>query len=218
MPQYTRNCPKCNRIIVHTSQRDSIAKYLCKKAIKIGRLCQSCANSGHVKSLETRRKISECHKGKITFGGRKHSDLTKQRIAESRRGKKHSESTKIKLSEKIRMAMHKEDIRARHIKALVETKFLGKSTDRGQIELLEKWNKLGFNFQPNYQIHTDNFLCYLDGYDKDHNVVIEYDSKYHQKPSQKEKDLVRQNKIINLLKPKKFWRYNALNKNFSQII
>jgi SET domain-containing protein len=53
----------------------------------------------------------------------------------------------------------------------------------------------------------------LDGYDKEKNVVIEFDSKYHKYGKQKMKDLIRQEFIINYLKPKKFWRYDAINKS-----
>ena len=130
----------------------------------------------------------------------------------------HTNEFREKLSEKVKIAIHKPDIRKRHVKALAETKYLGKPVDRGQIEMLNKWNKLGFNFQPNYQIYTDTDLFYVDGYDKEKNVVLEYDSKYHLRSKQRERDLVRQNKIINILKPKKFWRYDAINKKFNNVL
>lgn len=38
-------------------------------------------------------------------------------------------------------------------------------------------------------------LFYIDRYDKEKNVVLEYDSKYHKKPYQRQKDLVRQQKL-----------------------
>jgi hypothetical protein len=48
---------------------------------------------------------------------------------------------------------------------------------------------------------------------------MEYDGKYHfTKSGQKEKDRIRQTKIIDILKPKKFWRYNAMNKQFRNIL
>jgi hypothetical protein len=48
--------------------------------------------------------------------------------------------------------------------------------------------------------------------------VLEYDTKYHYRRQQKEKDLVRQQKIIEILKPKKFWRYDSTNKEFKNIL
>jgi hypothetical protein len=141
----------------------------------------------------------------------------KSSIAQRKYWKIHPEEKK-KRSILTKKALHSPEIRKRHIKALVETKYLGKSVDKGQLELLDKWKLLGFNFQPNYQIHTDDFLCYLDGYDKEKNVVLEYDTKYHSSIGQKEKDLVRQQKIIDILKPKKFWRYDAVNKQFKNVL
>jgi len=91
----------------------------------------------------------------------------------------HTEEFREKLSKTVKIAIHKPDIRKRHIKALAETKYLGKPVDKGQILLLEKWNRLGFNFQPNFQLHTDDFLAYIDGYDKEKSVVLEYDGQYH---------------------------------------
>jgi hypothetical protein len=90
-------------------------------------------------------------------------------------------------------------------------------TDKGQLELLKKWNELGFKFEPNFQIHTDTDLFYVDGYDKEHNVVLEYDAKYHIRPIQRRKDLIRQNKIIGLLNPKVFWRYNSVTNKFEDV-
>ena len=57
---------------------------------------------------------------------------------------------------------------------------------KGQLELINKWNKIGFNFEPNYQVKDDQDLFYIDGYDKERNVVLEYDSKYHNRKQQKE--------------------------------
>ncbi len=48
------------------------------------------------------------------------------------------------------------------------------------------------------------------------NVVLEYDGRYHSKPQQK--DLLRQQKIIDILKPKKFWRYNSTTKQIKNIL
>ena len=130
----------------------------------------------------------------------------------------HSEEYRKKLSYCVRKSLHKPDIRKKHLDALYSSKWIKVKTDVGQLELLEKWNKLGFNFEPNYQIKTDTDLFYLDGYDSTYNIVIEYDSKYHNRLGQREKDLIRQNKIINILNPNKFWRYDVTNKKFRNIL
>lgn len=48
----------------------------------------------------------------------------------------------------------------------------------------------------------------LDGYDKELNIVFEYDEKIHENSDRKEKDLIRQKFILDTLKPKEFWRYS----------
>ena len=140
----------------------------------------------------------------------KNSNIQKERYLSSEARKKTSDTTKL--------ALHKPDIRKRHLISMAETKYLGRKTDKGQLEFLEKWNRLGFNFIPNYQIHTDVDLFYIDGYDPIRGVVLEYDTKYHKRLGQKQKDLVRQQKIIEILNPKKFWRYDAERKQFKNVI
>lgn len=216
MFEFERNCPKCGSQIIHKSKRECIARFLCKQATKKQSKCKRCSALEQITTESKRQKLSILHKGHSCFEGRHHSDITKRKLAEVRKGKLHDDQTKLKMSREIRKAMYRPDVRKKHIRALADTKYLGKSTDRGQIELLNKWNRFGFKFEPNYQIYTNDFLCYLDGYDPIHNVVLEYDSKYHNKPNQKQKDLVRQQKIIDILHPKKFWRYDATNKTFSQ--
>ena len=65
---------------------------------------------------------------------------------------------------------------------------------------------------------TDTDLFYIDGYDKEKNVVLEFDSKYHRRFGQREKDLIRQQKIIDILKPKRFWRFDSESKQIKNAI
>ena len=99
------------------------------------------------------------------------------------------------------------DIRKKYVDSLCQTRWIKVRTDKGQLAFIDKWNRLGFNFEPNYQLKIGNDLFYLDGYDSIHNIVLEYDSEYHGRFSQKVKDLERQQKILNHLKPQRFWRY-----------
>ena len=128
-----------------------------------------------------------------------------------------SESRK-KLSMSAKLAWKTPECRDKYYSALEKTAWIKVRTDIGQLEIINKWNILGFNFEPNYQLRTANNLYYLDGYDKEKNVVIEYDSKYHNKPYQKQKDLIRQQNIIDKLNPHKFWRYNKKDNTFYECI
>jgi hypothetical protein len=146
------------------------------------------------------------------------SDELRRKLSEAQTERYSKSEEKQKTSAAVKTAMHRPDVRKRHIDALHQSKWLKVRTDKGQVELLEKWNRLGFEFESNYQVHTDTDLFYIDGYDKNHNVVLEYDSKYHNKGHQQKKDLIRQSKIIDILTPKKFWRYNAVNKQCENVL
>lgn len=224
---YSRKCSICGKIVTHPNEK---ARDI---AIFYNRKCRSCSQFGHKVSEESKKKMSLLKVGKPTwsslhkeefgkrysgknhpFYGKHHSEEMKRKQSERYRGAKLSDETKKKVSDSNKKAWNNPVIKKKYYDALSKTKWLKVRPDLGQLELLEKWNKLGFNFQPNYQIHTDDFLCYVDGYDKEKSVVLEYDSKYHNGFFQKEKDLIRQQKIIDILKPKKFWRYNKISKTF----
>ena len=206
--KYKRNCPKCNCEIVYSGKW---AKYHYQNGLSKKTTCTKCYDrSGNKNPFfgkhhpeETRRQIALFQIGskKSTEAKNKISVFQKKRYSDPDECQRTSELTKT--------AMHQPEIREKHIKALHHSKWIKVRTDKGQLELLEKWNRLGFHFEPNYQVHTDEDLFYLDGYDKERNVVLEYDSRYHKKSYQKERDVIRQNKIIDILRPRKFWRYDA---------
>ena len=205
-----RKCPSCGDTIEHKGLNP---KGYALKRHNQGCRCHPCAAKERIPPSDiTRKKLSDCQKG------RKFSIEHRKNISNSLVGKQQTEERKTKTSHCVKEAMHRPDVRKRHLDALAETKYLGQKTDKGQLELLDKWNKLGFNLVPNYQVHTDDFLCYIDGYDKEKNVVLEYDTKYHSKPIQQQKDLIRQQRIIDILKPKKFWRYIKNQNRFVEII
>ena len=60
----------------------------------------------------------------------------------------------------------------------------------------------------------------LDGYDKERNIVFEYDERYHYKFGRKlrNKDLLRQQRIIDKLIPNKFFRYDEEKQNLYEVI
>jgi len=206
----------------------------------------SITNLGRVTSDETKKKISiatsgknhhaygkkfsEEHKKNLSIGqtgrigsygymGCKRTDEWRQNHSKLQTERYSNIGERTKTGKQVKEAMHRPDVRKKHIDGLMRSEWVKVKTDDGQVELLEKWNRLGFNFEINYQIHTDEDLFYIDGYDKEKNVVFEYDSKYHFKTTaQQKKDLERQYKIIKMLKPKAFWRYNSINKTFKNVI
>jgi len=204
--KWQKNCSACNKLQTYASYNGLYT------AMKENRVCKSCCKIG--------KQFSEEHKQKLKMNkvGVKHTVEHVKHNSDAQILRFSSKLERKKISIATKKALRSPDIRKKHIIALSRTRWLGKSFDNGQLELLEKWNKLGFQFQPNYQLHTDDFLGYVDGYDPVNKVVLEYDGKYHQKPSQKIRDLARQKTIINILKPKMFWRYDAVNKRWSNVI
>lgn len=211
--RYFVNCFDCG------GERSYKWEYLAQKVNDNRIVCKSCVHKGsrhylYGKSLsEDLKERMGCPKR-----GRKLSENHKLRLSEIHTRRYQVDSEREKTSNSVRHAMHRPDVRKKHINALSESKYLGRSVDNGQVELVNKWNQLGFHFEINYQVHTNFDLFYIDGYDPINNVVMEYDSKYHKKPYQKEKDLIRQQKIIDILNPKKFWRYDAVNKKFRNVL
>ena len=186
------SCSVCNKNRI-LKTRESV-----RRAIKYKRICNKCAGSkknlGKIASFNTKCKMSQSQI-------KRYSDPMERK----------------KTSLTVSYAMHRPNVRTKHLDALHNSKWLKVKTDKGQVEFIEKWNRLGFNFQINYQIHTDTDLFYIDGYDKEKNIVLEYDTKYHLRSKQHKKDLIRQNRIIELLHPKIFWRFDSVNKKFNII-
>lgn len=181
---------------------------------------------GRVVSDEEKLIKSLALKGRVPWNkGKPCSEMTKRKMSTTRKGKVRpwmhrtpTDETKRKLKEASRKAWENPTTRKKYHDALEKTKWLKVRTDNGQLVLLEKWNRLGFRFEPNFQLRSGDALFYIDGYDKEHNVVLEYDGKYHRRPKQKEKDLSRQQKIIETLNPKRFWRFDGVNKTVRNIL
>lgn len=216
---WCKRCPSCNREVVG-KDGTTTTKFNVSHSIIVGQVCHSRIKIGKptwssLHREEWRRGMDENGHSRI---GKHHTDEFKKWQRNRMIGTKLSGETKKKLSASVKLAMHRPDVRKRHIQGILHSPWLKVKTDKGQLELIEKWNRIGFKFEPNYQVHTDTDLFYVDGYDKEHNVVLEYDSKYHEKTHQKQKDLMRQNRVIDILHPKKFWRYNKVNGSFVECI
>lgn len=207
-------CSNCQKVV------DVLYKSNATTNVRKNRKCASCSSKikvnlfnfhfkpGHIHNNECKEKISKSVKKSMY-----RPDIRKKHIDAI-----DTIENREKLSVIRKLVWQNTESRKRYHESLIKTKFLGRRCDIGQPELIEKWNKLGFNFEINYPLHSDQDLFYLDGYDKERNVVFEYDGEYHNRRHQREKDLVRQQKIIEILNPKKFWRYDAVNKQIKNIL
>lgn len=174
-------------------------------------------SKGRKFSQESRDKRSDKLKGRLTWSSMHPEEMSKKMQGNKGRTGQHTpEEVKKKTSNSVKLAHQRPEVKKKYADALEKTKYLGQKCDIGQPEFIAKWNTLGFNFEINYQIRIENEIFYLDGYDKQKNVVLEYDSKYHKK--QKQKDLIRQNKVINFLNPKAFWRYDTVEKKLRNVL
>jgi len=246
--KYKRTCPDCGKDIVYCSLdsfRHSKPGTKCRWCCNVLRGKTSNRKGFHhtefskslISSSQKGKKIDVQTRLRMSAGQKKYCFDPKVRQLKSEIQKKYYSNPEIRLERSnaqkrrysdpkevrkmaaaVKKALHIPEIRKRHIEALYKSKWLKVKTDIGQLELLEKWNRLGFHFEPNFQLKTDNDLFYIDGYDTEHKVIIEYDGKYHKSHGQKQKDFIRQQKIVEFLRPKKFWRYDSETKTIKNVL
>jgi len=144
-------------------------------------------------TLETRNKLSK------SLTGLRFSDIHKQNLSKSNLGKKRSDTTRYR----IRLATIN-DLKQKGITGSV------KNHNPLACQFIDDLNKeRGWNLQ-----HALNggevelYGYFVDGYDKQRNIVFEYDEPHHNKSKKKEKDIIRQNEIMNAIKPNLFVRYD----------
>lgn len=170
---YIRNCKKCGKEIIHKDEKNL------KRAIKENKICISCSNKtkfigknnpmfGRTHTEETKQKIKEKRKLQ-TFS---FEDIEKMSIAGKKRceeynhwlGRKHKPETIDKL-------------RVLHSKKIVNNKW-HPSFNIEACRIIENYGKkYGYNFQHAMnggEYFIEDLGYWVDGYDKEKNVVIEY--------------------------------------------
>jgi len=149
---------------------------------------------GH--SLETRKKISNSNKGK------KHSKEWVENFSKATSGVNHY------LYGKERTEEYKKKMRLLTLERIKQNKLNGN-------QLYPNYNPKGCQYFNNLMEQTNTYIqhaqndgefyikelgYWVDGYDKENNIIYEYDEKYHNR--QKDKDLRRQREIEKFLKCK----------------
>lgn len=233
-----RNCPKCNRELVYlsydswyNSNRNNCSCRSCsKKDMPNGRLGKKhtyktklkmslAAKSRSPITEETRRKLS------ISRRNRKITPETKKKLSQSLTGRQLSDKHKLNLSKsnvgKSRSEETKYRIRIATIRDLQKKGIMGKAKNHNPLacRFIDNLNRCyGWNLQ-----HALNggevelYGYFVDGYDKEKNIVFEYDEPNHNKSRRKEKDIIRQNRIINTINPNLFIRYDEANNNLYNV-
>ncbi len=189
------------------------------------------SNFGKHRTENHKRKYSECQLGEKAFWfGKRFSLETKRKISMSLKGRKLSRQTKQKLShkkmgknnpmyDKIPTEKHREKMRIAALKRL-ERQGILPSYNLKACQFIDEYGKQnGYNFQHALNGGEVKICGYsLDGYDKEKNVIFEYDEKHHRYKKFSKKDLIRQKNIINKLNPKKFIRYDEWNDTLYDIL
>lgn len=197
----TRNCPRCDDLIYYPNGNVAF------KAEKSNRSCQKCAGNLIKYSVETKdwhKNCSEC--GKIQIY-------------------KHRKSFKdaIILNSKCLKCATKESSNRDYIKKERRERRLGQHTPQFNFNACTYFNKLNNQNDWNLQ-HALNggeirVIGYsLDAYDKQKNIVVEYDepAHYNNVGQLKQKDVLRQQRIITHLGCK-FFRYNERTKELYEV-
>jgi hypothetical protein len=210
---WCRKCSSCNSIIEH---KGKYSKYNAIRSNKNLKLCFNCSNSDitnrvilnneiWIKNGVWNRKCPKCktvikHTGRNskTFCSFAHrNNRTCNSCANS---KIYSDESKQKMREAVVRRIQKYGIRTRNYNPKA-------------CQFIESFgNQNGYKFQ--HAMNGGEYSCagYLvDGYDKDKNVIFEYDEPFHNTPSYKLKDVKRQQKIIDTIHPHTFIRYDEKN-------
>lgn len=207
MSVFKRACPNCGSEISYTLKSNRT------RAEKRSKVCKSCSARSKVYSSETLKKLTE--RGKLNKGY-KHTDGAKDKIRKAGLGRTHTEETKAKISSanagnqwnvgRVCSEETKTKIRLNRLKVISTNKFNGHQVipsfnPKGCKAIDAYGAEHGYTFQHamNGGEHLIEELGYwVDGYDKEKNVVIEYDEPRHK--YQREKDEQRQQNITEHLR------------------
>jgi very-short-patch-repair endonuclease len=233
MNTWSKNCPKCKQIQSYVSQKGLDA------AISRNLPCKSCGRLGiglgKKFSDEHRMKLSEAHKGKQCginngrYGKRfPHTEETKRKISENSPkimlGKRHSEETKRKIGISGKGRVCSEETKQKHriCMAIKIQKYgtLTKNFNPNACKFIDNLNRL-MGIELRHALNGGEEIVsgyFVDGYDKNKNIVFEYDERRHNLPAVKIKDEVRQKTIIDNLNPILFLRYDEVEKNLYDVI
>jgi hypothetical protein len=188
--KWCKKCIKCKKDIFYCS-KNSAMKH---KNIK----CNVCARFGMKHSQKTKKKLS------LTKIGDKNPNFGKP---SAMKGRHHTEEVKYKL----RLAT----INDLKNKGILPSQ---KNYNPNACKFIEEFGKKnGYNFQ-----HAMNggevelYGYFVDGYDREKNIIFEYDEKKHR--YKKQKDLIRQNRIVEKIKPNLFIRYDELENRLYDVI
>ena len=174
----------------------------------LGNGCPKCANNINLTTKEFIEKANSIHNKKYDYSLVKYKNSkTKVKIICKEHGG-FEQSPNNHISKKYgcpKCANTKK--RLRRIKEIERDKFNGNqivpSYNSKACKLFDKMMKEN-NIHIQHAMNGGEYYIkelgyWVDGYDKENNIVYEFDEKYHNSEKQKNKDLIRQNEIINYI-------------------
>lgn len=190
-----RLCPKCGDDIFYANKQSY------NVSLKNNSMCIHC----HTRSPGRIQSEQEKEKRNIKFRGKKRTLESKQRYSDSKRGIKNP-FYGIHVS---KSAEHRRKIRVGVInnlnrKLLLFGKTISPKVNPLACQVIGEYGKEnGYEFQHGLnggEFYIKELGYWVDGYDKDKNVVIEYYERTHDRTKVKERDMKRQIEIIDFLK------------------
>ena len=166
--KYTRNCPNCNRVLTYSLKGNW------KFANKYNRICKSCSGGGRIRKKwkvytdeDFQRNCPKCNKILIHIN-KAHRNHARKINKLCRKCSSNSEECKKK---------H----RINYLKRLEENGGVQPFYNINACEVIDEYGKQnGYNFQHGLNGGEVSFIGYfVDGYDKEKNVVFEYDESHH---------------------------------------
>lgn len=188
-----RQCPSCSRTIEYPYQSN-----FCR-AKRTNAKCAWCAHDGQL--IGRVQTEGEKERRAIKLRGKVRSLESRKRYSKSKRGKNSPRYG----DHRLKSVEHRRKIRLSCIQRIEDRlKHLGKSMsptfNLNACRIIDEYGKKhGYNFQHalNGGEHRIKELGYwVDGYDKEKNVVIEYYENNHWHRNNKEKDLDRRMEIM----------------------
>jgi len=156
------------------------------------------------------------------FYGKEHSDKSKLKMSKWHKGRTLSDETKLKIGIKSKNRIRSEETKRKVRESILRRiRKFGKSGNYNLFacKYFDKLNKEnGWNLQ--HALNGGEVECIgysLDGYDKDKNIIVEYDEMHHKKPCIQKRDEMRQNRLINHLNCQ-FYRYREWDNKLVRII
>jgi len=214
LKKWIKSCPKCSKIVEYKN------KYTYIKSVNNKKICSYCSrqktgleNQGKIRTKETKNKISNSLKGTI-FGNERNNKISsklKGRNVWDWRKREIIFNKCLHCLKEFQTTPHRREnnhfcnIKCKNSFYMLCKGWIPRFNPKA-CQLIEDYGKEhGYNFQHALnggEYHIKELGYWVDGYDKEKNVVIEYQEKHHNQIQNKQKDIIRKEKIISLLKCK----------------